>query len=400
MLPPLPRRAHQSLVRALAEARRRSPDGEVVSGHHNQNVIVRLRQPLAFLLGVPSGRELAKFRTPYASVEVVPRIWRSESEVLRVVGNRVTDVPRCLADFGDWSVHGYLPGQALSEQIPKGPIGELRIGQLAEFFARLAEVPRSELPPLPEDWPEDRDTRGFLGWLAHFTETRVDQPNRRRFGSLFEAVGIPQDAMGRFMKRVPDMEQRPFTLLHTDLHRANVVIMPGVEGQRLAVIDWELALYGDPLHDLATHLVRMDYVDDEREQMIRAWTAAMKRTGHGDMTAGMDKDLGVYIDFEYAQSVFPDVMRAALSLPEHPDESALLRAAGQVRRAMERAREPLSLPRLPGEGEVALALLAWRAADTGRGMDRPDEGKGAGETAGPLDVDHDHPGSLYAGQAQ
>lgn len=65
MSSPLHRRAFHSLVRRLAEARRRSPDGEVVSGHHNTNLILPLGRPLAFLLGESSGHVLAKFRTPF-----------------------------------------------------------------------------------------------------------------------------------------------------------------------------------------------------------------------------------------------------------------------------------------------------------------------------------------------
>jgi aminoglycoside phosphotransferase (APT) family kinase protein len=370
---------NQSWLRSLAAARRRGADGEMVFGHHNRNLIAPLGQPLAFLLGMPSGRYLAKFRTPYPSVEVVPRIWPYESELLRLVGKRVSDVPTCLLDFGDWSVHDYLPGQALSEAIPKGPIGGPWIAELAEVFARLADVPKDELPPLPDDWPEDGNSRGFLDWLARFTEEQVHQPNRRRFGQLFKAVGIPDDGVAGYVRSVLDMKQRPFALLHTDLHRANVVVMSATgsetEEEHLAVIDWELAMYGDPLHDLATHLVRMDYVGEEADQMVEAWAAAMERSDHADMTVGLERDLQVYLDFEYAQSVFPDVMRAALSLPEHPSDQDLTDAAAQICRAMERAFKPLSLPALPDLDEAADALRAWHAADTGR-MEWVDPGKG------------------------
>ncbi|WP_328845330.1 phosphotransferase family protein [Streptomyces sp. NBC_00258] len=357
-------RARQALVRRLAEVRRRSPDGATVTGHHNSNHIVSLGQPLAFLLGMGSGRVLAKFRTPFTTVEVVPRIWRRESEVLRAVSKQLSEVPRCLVDFEEWSLHAYLPGRVLSEVVQEGPIGSWRLAALADFFARVASVPEYDLPQRPADWPQNGDSSGFLRWLGRFAEQRVYQCNRPRFGELFDAVGVPRDAVDRFLRSVPELSPRPFALLHTDVHRANVVVIPDGDGERLSVIDWELALYGDPLHDLATHLVRMGYDKTEQELMIRMWADAMRSAGHGDMTVDMDRDLEWYLGFEYVQSVFPDVMRAALALPDDPGEQDLRLAAGQVCRAIHRAREPLALVDGPlGEEAGVEALRQWHRAD-------------------------------------
>jgi hypothetical protein len=354
-------------VRVFAEARRRSPDGDVVSGHHNINRIAPLRQPLAFLLGQRSGRLLAKFRTPFPTVEVVPRIWPSEARVLRALEGRVSGVPHCLADFGKWSLHQYIHGQALADLVPEGPIGSARLLALAEFFAGLADVPREVLPDLPPGWPGHADSRGFLEWIARFAAEKVHQANLPRFGRLFEAVGIPADAIGRFMSGVPELTPRPFVLLHTDVHRANVVVVPTPHGERLSVIDWELCLFGDPLHDLATHLVRMNYDKTEQELMVGLWADAMRRAGRADLCAGMETDLSVYLGFEYAQSVFPDVMRPALFLPDRPGDGDLAHAAERIRRALQRAREPLRLVDEGwDEGAVVDALREWDAQ--GRGL--------------------------------
>ncbi|WP_406366108.1 phosphotransferase [Streptomyces sp. NBC_00645] len=395
----LPLGAHRALVRALAEVQRRRPGGATVTGHHNRNRIAPLGRPLAYLLGADSGQVRAKFRMPFETVEVVPRHWRREADVLRVVSARLGEVPRCLADFGTWSVHLYLEGRALADVIPKGPIGDANLEALAGFFARLAHVPCETLPDPPGDWPADGDSAGFLRRLARFTEQRVHLPNRPRFGRLFEAVGVPRDAMDRFLRSVPDLTRRPFTLLHTDVHRANVLLTQVGDEERVAVIDWELALYGDPLHDLATHLVRMDYEEPERERMTGLWAAAMRKAGRPEMTAGLDRDLRLYLDFEHAQSVYPDIMRAALALPARPQDAHFEAAADGVCRALRRAWRPLDLEGEPlDERAAAQALRRWHTEDRAKGApgkrrrDEPrDSGRGGGrppageadESAGP-----------------
>ncbi|MFD3618394.1 phosphotransferase family protein [Streptomyces sp. NPDC058676] len=317
-----------------------------------------------------SGQIRAKFRVPVETVEVVPRLW-SESEVLRAMSPRVGEVPRCLADFGAWSLQAYLAGQALADETPKGPVGVGRLSALAEFFARLVGVPHDALPHPPSDWPGSGDSIGFLHRLARFTEHQVHLANRPRFGRLFDAVGVPRDMVSQFLRSVPELTPRPFAFLHTDVHRANVVVTPTDEGEQLSVIDWELTLYGDPLHDLATHLVRMDYDRSEHELMVGLWTDAMREAGHGDKTAGIDQDLDHYLGFEYVQSVFPDVMRAALALPDDPAAEDFAQAAERVCGALGRAWAPLGLKGEPvDESTAAEAVREWHEKDRADATDR------------------------------
>ncbi|MFH8289396.1 HAD-IA family hydrolase [Streptomyces sp. NPDC018059] len=359
----------ETWIRRLADSHRDHPDREVVAGHHNINYVVPLSWSLALLLRTMPFRARVKCRMPRRTVEVVPRIWPSEAELLKVVSRHLAEVPRCFRDFGDWSLHSYRAGRALSDVQPEGPVGEPMMRSFAEFFARTASVPEAELPPRPAGWPESTRTEEFLAWLVDFTEERVHRPHRWRFHELFTAVGIRPGVMAAFRDDAdrPRLAPRPFCLLHTDVHRANVV----VDRKQVAVIDWELAMYGDPLHDLATHLVRMEYEKDEQSMMKELWAEAMERAGHRDMTAGLAADLPVYLDFEYAQSVFPDIMRAALDLtvpPGEPDDADFAYAAARVCRALRRAAEPLKLDEVPDERRAERALREWFAGPFGRAL--------------------------------
>ena len=330
----------------------------MLSGHHNTNYVLRAGLFLALLLGIAPFVRF-KYRVPLKTMEVAPRIWTCEVDVLAVVCRYLPEVPRGFDVPGDRSLHRYLRGIPLSQLNPHGRIGDKLLREFAAFFARTAQVPAEELPARPDDWPADGDSDSFLHWLVDFTEHRVHLPNRDRFGDLFDAVGIPLDAMMALRRSHRRLARRPFVLLHTDVHRANVVL----RRKGISVIDWELAIYGDPLHDLATHLVRMDYSEDEQQRMIALWAEAMEKAGLGLLTAGLDEDLGTYLDFEYAQSVFPDVMRAALDLPADAREQHLRAAGERVSRAMRRARRPLGLHDVPDSEQIVEALRKWHSID-------------------------------------
>lgn len=341
-------------------------NGHAVSGHHNQNYVHPLSEDVARRVG-HDVNTLVTVRIRRADVlPVVIRTWHDEGVVLDAVRESLPHVPRCLASGPGFAIHSFVEGVPLSTVCGNGkPVDALLIKALAELLARMTQVRRAALPSLPADWPaQDTDSQAFLKNLALQADKQVRTPNWDTYGGLFKALGIPEKALLRFADRVPAMARRPYSLLHADLHRDNL-IMPYEPGHTpLVCVDWELATYGDPLHDLATHLVRMRYPTHQWDEVIDAWAAAMRQRRPGAVN-GIATDLRHYIDFERAQSVYPDVMRAAQSLERSFTQKSLDEATVEVRRALTAAAEPLGLRRVPRQEEVAGALFRWLASRHG-----------------------------------
>ncbi|UQT57746.1 aminoglycoside phosphotransferase family protein [Streptomyces durmitorensis] len=340
--------------------------GKLSRGHHNRNYVLPLTEPMAHQIGRTPGQLVSVRLRRKDRLPVVVRTWQDEAGILRAIKGVLPHVPECLAERGDSAVHSYVDGVPFSSICQNGkPVDAMLIHCLATMLAQMTQVRRESLPPLPESWPRtDRGGRSFLRTLARLVEQQIRQPNWTEFGGLFAALGIPEDAMLRYAERVPSMAPRPYSLLHTDLHRDNVIFSYDDGVPPLICVDWEMASYGDPLHDLATHLVRMKYPDEQRVEVIEAWAKAM---GHLRPMAvnGLDQDLDHYIAFEHAQSVFPDVIRAAKSLGDAPDQKSLDEATRTVRGALQQAAAPLQLPGVPGDEEVQRVLFRWRAARFG-----------------------------------
>ncbi|THA25729.1 aminoglycoside phosphotransferase family protein [Streptomyces sp. RKND-216] len=365
---PLPPTLHQLHLHWHVNRHQRAPDGRVLAGHHHHNVVVPLRQPLATLVSAEVG-EVVTIRARRRTLGVVLRAWEDEAAVVEAVRPQFPELPRPLHALRRGSVYTYVDGTSLAETEPPGrPVQNGTMRRIAGIFGRLATVDGHRLPPRPagdahEAWPDEGDSAGFLARLARHAEHRVHLPNRRRFGQLFDDLEVPRDAVARFEITAKSLTPRPFGLLHTDIHRSNLVVRPGGD---LCLVDWELALYGDPLHDLATHLARMRYGKQERLRMVELWRQEMLSRDLHARVAGMgggrrDGDLARYLDFEYAQSVHADTMRAALSLPGSPTAAEFVAAAAAVRRALRRAQAPLDLVHVPTRKAVEEALRAWHA---------------------------------------
>ncbi|MFF8994121.1 phosphotransferase family protein [Streptomyces sp. NPDC014983] len=336
-----------------AFAARAAATGETREGPRHRDHVLPLTEPLAGLLGRAPGTPVT-VRLPRPDATPAVRTWGGEAEILRAVHRVLPRAPECLAAGEGYLIHSHVDGRVPSE----GPPPE----DIAELLAALAQVRGTALPPLPSHWPRNHtDSQGFLRTLAHLADEQVRRPDWREYGGLFTALGVPEDALTRFADRVPALTRRPYGLLHGDLRHGRLVVR--VDG--LGCTGWELASFGDPLYDLAVHLVRARHPESRREAVVHAWADAVARSRPAAV-AGLGKDLPRYLAFEHAQSLYTDVIAAVRTLDRAFDPAAVERAAATVRDALRAATEPLRLGRVPGEREIERILFRRGAARPGR----------------------------------
>lgn len=344
-----------SVTRLLEPALRESTH---VRGHHNDNYVFTAAGDLAAALDVPTGTRAKLRRSIPEQPEVVIRGWIDEAVVLDAVSKVISQIPRCLASGDDFSVHTYAEGDVLSAVYPAGkPLDDWVLDQILALLTRLAAVDTTGMSPTREcwrAWPEDGDTNGFLHRLIQFTEEQVYRPHRDEYRRLFLDLGIPEGAMRQFRDTAPVLQPRPFTLLHTDLHRDNLVLQ---ENGCLFVLDWELALVGDPLYELATHLCRMAYPPGQWDDVVRRWDERMGATDARTVT-GLERDLAVYLRYERVQSIYPDVLRAVRRLRDQPHDETADGAARMVTATLQSAL-PLIGECAPPYDVVRTVLTDW-----------------------------------------
>ncbi|MEV5434942.1 phosphotransferase [Streptomyces sp. NPDC052682] len=289
------------------------------------------------------------------------RCFASEEELLDALSGRITGIPDIL-EFGGLRLQRFIEGRTLGSLWESGlPVPEPLLRQIAQVFRQLAEVTAETLIVkrrcTGEDRPEDGDTDGFLERLVCFTEENVYLRNLQRFEALFGELGVDGDSFKKLRKQVPGLRERPFCLLHADLHRENFIVD---RRGRLWTIDWELAMLGDPLYDLATHLHLMRYPTWQARRLTEQWCRTVEKVRRGSSN-GWEQDLGRLLSYKKAQSVFTDVIRVALSLEPGQGEHGrhLARSALRLRGVLAEAAVPLGLDRVPDPREITAALARW-----------------------------------------
>lgn len=261
------------------------------SGFYNHNIRME----------TPTGEVIV--RIPISGSDVMDlKIW-PEAEVLRAIRGTVTHAPRLLYSTTqpDYQILECLPGQVLDEIAPRSvAVPRHVLGDVIELFGQLGRVPRADVPSLPPGWPSDGHTSDFARRLSAVTAD-VHARFLPDFGDLYAAFGIPIAALADTDRNWEMLRPRPFRLLHTDIHRKNIIISDEIS----FFLDWELALWGDPVYDLAVHLHKMSYTSEERSALVGGWSSVVT----GADSNGWQEDLDVYLAHEKTKSAIVDTVR-------------------------------------------------------------------------------------------
>jgi hypothetical protein len=313
-----------------------------------------------YVLTMPGETRMVKFREPREEILWFDRrCFRSEEDLLRALQGKVSRIP-AIHDVAGMALQGFIAGRTLKAR-PWGDrrIPEAVLDQIVDLFREMARITPAMLDVNrrcePEDRPENGDCDGFLERLIVFVEDQVYKKNYPVFGRLFEDLGIGAEVFVNLRKNVSGLKERDFCLLHADLHRENLVLDP--VGQ-LWVIDWELAMFGDPLYDLATNLYLMSYPESQEKRVRAEWFRVVDRVRHSS-TQNWEKDLDRLLAFKKAQSVFTDVIRLSLSLRDGPRINwvRLPSVVGKLQAILAAAEGPLGLSEVPSRSRIAAALV-------------------------------------------
>ncbi|TDC27291.1 aminoglycoside phosphotransferase family protein [Streptomyces sp. 8K308] len=298
-----------------------------------------------------------------------PRCFVNEEDVLielALLGmRRIAPVYRLVGADDELRVHGYIEGQPLSAIRPPGTaLTGSELGQLVDLFGKLATIRPSAFALVHRCPPvlRPRGSRQFLQTLIRFTRRRVYAVHRPLMRDLFTALRIGPtvlSATGPLAREAAKLTDRPFCLLHGDLHRDNLIVAES-DGM-LWTIDWELALIGDPLYDLATHLHLMRYPPKQEHALLLRWARTMDAALPGS-AAALARDLPRYLAYKRVQSVFTDVIRQAYVVQATPPAQLaeqLPRTVEMVHGVMRRAARMLGLGRVPSPRAIEAAYATW-----------------------------------------
>lgn len=277
------------MARDAYEAAIASSDG--LAGYYNRNYRVH----------TPAGTVLV--RIPIAGADEMDIRRFPEHETLRIARQHGVFAPEVLylSQEPPYEIHQYIDGvrgdTALALDCPLPPHF---LGDIVSTLKALHNVTHQELPTVSGAWPADGDTDGFFRRLVYNTQ-RVYDESVDTYGWLYDRIGVPTDPLTQLISESEQLQSRPFRLCHCDIHRKNIII----NDSRTWLLDWEHALWGDPVYDLAVHLHKMTYRPEDETKFLDLAVSVLDR----DTTQGVQTDCALYRRHERMKSVIVDTIR-------------------------------------------------------------------------------------------
>jgi len=281
------------LTRAQAvELRREAEMTERVGGWYHDNM----------LTDVGNSRVVVRVPRWDSGFDPEPRMYSEWSVLAALKG---MDLPVSEATYGssDLQIHKFISGLPLEEVYPTGSVlpesVDREIARI-ESAAWHAMSGRLRLLPVNQRFYAKRYSRsqGFAvrlsSWLSFVYRSAA--PVARQ--ALLE-VGVRIDP---FVAGRPLADgSRSLRLCHGDLSRGNCLWGSG----GLSVIDWELAVRGDPAWDLASYLHRFGFEERQEAAVIDARLRLIPR----DQRAKFRSDVDGYRAQEVDRSIVIDCIR-------------------------------------------------------------------------------------------
>lgn len=111
---------------------------------------------------------------------------------------------------------------------------------------------------------------------------------------------------------------RPPSLIHADIHRHN--IRRSYNTHTLHIIDWEMAMIGDPLYELAIHLHKMRYTSQNEIEFMRRWYSKTST----NLLHRVREDLQLYRNMEIIKSSYIDALRVLQTISTNPSNTTII----------------------------------------------------------------------------
>ena len=283
-----------SAVRHALFAEGAAPARRVFKGTGHLNSVVR----------VPGVDVSVVVRRKVANVCRRERGFLSEHAVLRAieVSGIAVAAPKFLAlgtsyQGEPFAIHTY-EGPRDIDQPPNHPVHGLlphEADRLVDQLVELTWVDYKQLDPAAGEGL-------YYAWLSEqIVHLVAELPKESQ--QLARLLGLPDaPRLREILSRYQVSERRP-ALLHGDLNPWNLVRRD--DELALTIIDWEMAVVGDPLYDLVRHMHLTPTRPEIRDRMFRRW----ERRLAPEYTVNWRRDWRVYRWIEIVRSAYVDLDR-------------------------------------------------------------------------------------------
>jgi predicted Ser/Thr protein kinase len=274
-----------------------------LTGYYNDNYIFS-ENNVYYVLRIP------KIDAPIYDLKL-----HNEVDILNSVKHLNFSIPKVISSGIDYFVESFINGNNLSLLFgDMGFIDEWILEKLNFFFIQLHGSKIQIYPNLP--WKNS--SKDFYFHLVNYIKELYcnfwfeNEP-------LYLSLGIKQKYIDHIFETYSIKNEREIVLCHCDIHRKNVL----VHQNRVSVIDWELALFADPIYDLSIFLHKMRLLPRQEQKFIKKYHNIYN---HNLTFEQFKSEIEAYRALEEIKTVMVDAKRILQDMKENKNDEVIMAA--------------------------------------------------------------------------
>lgn len=254
------------------------------------------------------------FRFPMPGSAIMDPHAFKEKDVLKLLDEINVSAPKFIYSDpeGAFLVESFIEGVLVDVRYPPGsPLPEAMIDEMVSVLASMSALrinPEQVKTYIDPAWPLDGVTEKFTRQLVLCSE-KVFEQNYATHSEYYKILKLDNDPYAYFRERAKTLAKRPWQLVHGDISRGNAILD---KNKKIQLIDWQLALYGDPLYDIAKHIHMWRYLEAEKTLLIKKLKAVLPKP----LLVNFDEDLEFYLSLEALKSVITDTVRFPIAFKQ------------------------------------------------------------------------------------
>ena len=234
-----------------------------------------------------------------------------EECALKSIEKNNIEAPRLLyiGQKSAFYVHSFVDGSVLNDTYGDNiRIPDWILMRIVEEMIRLHTVNIVEFAQKCQDLATSPDAQCFF--LSHLSfDVELYERLRPEMVTIYQQLGFPSDPFAKVGAVGRQLSPRQFVLCHSDIHRKNIIFRE--QNKEITILDWELALVGDPVYDIAVHFHKMRYQEDQEYTFIQRYCELANWPANPGF---LREEIDVYLSLERIKSALVDAFRARSDL--------------------------------------------------------------------------------------
>jgi thiamine kinase-like enzyme len=212
-----------------------------------------------------------------------------ENEILKLLDNTRVKHPKLLKNKFKCFEEEYIEGRVVSSSIDNS----LLINMLSNYIFELKNI---NINPIKKYIKWKDNTEFFYFQLASL----IKASRKYKYKNKLAQMGLDENLLQPF-KNVRMNDSRNLYIIHGDFCKKNIIEKFG----EYYIIGWEYATFGDIAYEIAIHLSRESYSEQEMKLLIDRICASLALEPNS-----LIKDIKSYMDFERIRICFERLNRA------------------------------------------------------------------------------------------